>query len=36
PEMLNQNWDRTIWIDLSTKEIVKPDFKDINLDNNVL
>lgn len=36
PEMLNQNWDRTIWIDLSTREIINPDFKDINLDNNIL
>lgn len=34
--MIDQNWDRTIWIDLSTKEIIQPAFKIIKRNNKIL
>lgn len=34
--MLDQKWERTIWTDLSTKEITEPAFKKIELDNDIL
>ncbi|MHB8278215.1 MAG: hypothetical protein ACYDIA_11245 [Candidatus Humimicrobiaceae bacterium] len=34
--MINQDWNRTIWMDLATKETILPDMKTINLDNKLI